>query len=86
MSGIGVGIALMGSPQLVFLDEPSTGVDPGARRFMWDIISRLSTHRKECTVVLTTHNMEEAEALCSSIGETTLACRQRLSSAVFVPE
>ena len=65
---LGVGIALMGSPQLVFLDEPSTGVDPGARRFMWDIISRLSTHRKECTVVLTTHNMEEAEALCSSIG------------------
>jgi ATP-binding cassette subfamily A (ABC1) protein 3 len=58
----------MGSPQLVFLDEPSTGVDPGARRFMWDIISRLSTTRKECTVVLTTHNMEEAEALCSSIG------------------
>jgi len=65
---LGVGIALMGSPQLVFLDEPSTGVDPGARRFMWDIIARLSTHRKECTVVLTTHNMEEAEALCSKIG------------------
>jgi ATP-binding cassette subfamily A (ABC1) protein 3 len=52
----------------VFLDEPSTGVDPGARRFMWDIIARLSTTRKECTVVLTTHNMEEAEALCSRVG------------------
>ena len=65
---LSVGIALMGSPQLVFLDEPSTGVDPAARRFMWDIISRLSTQRQECTVLLTTHNMEEAEALCSTIG------------------
>ena len=65
---LSVGIALMGSPQLVFLDEPSTGVDPAARRFMWDLISRLCTQRQECTVVLTTHNMEEAEALCSSIG------------------
>lgn len=65
---LSVAIALMGSPPLVFLDEPSTGVDPASRRFMWDLISRLSTQRQECTVVLTTHNMEEAEALCSSIG------------------
>jgi len=65
---LGVGIALIGGPVLVFLDEPSTGVDPGARRFMWDIISRLSTRNKECTIVLTTHNMEEAEALCSRVG------------------
>ena len=65
---LSVGIALMGSPQLVFLDEPSTGVDPAARRFMWDMIARLSTQRQECTVVLTTHNMEEAEALCSVVG------------------
>jgi ABC-type multidrug transport system ATPase subunit len=65
---LSVGIALIGSPALVFLDEPSTGVDPGARRFMWDIIARLTTTRKECTVVLTTHNMEEAEALCSRVG------------------
>ena len=59
---LGVGIALIGGPVLVFLDEPSTGVDPGARRFMWDIISRLSTRNKECTIVLTTHNMEEVRA------------------------
>jgi ATP-binding cassette subfamily A (ABC1) protein 3 len=54
--------------QLIFLDEPSTGVDPGARRFMWSVISQISTQRKECTVVLTTHVMEEAEALCAVIG------------------
>eukprot|EP01047_Picozoa_sp_COSAG01_P024230 COSAG01_NODE_1491_length_10131_cov_5.872508_10_plen_457_part_00 len=65
---LSVGIALMGSPQIVFLDEPSTGVDPAARRFMWDMIAQLSTQRQECTVVLTTHNMEEAEALCSVVG------------------
>merc|ERR1711907_743227 len=55
-------------PPLVFLDEPSTGVDPAARRMMWDVISAVSTLRGECSVMLTTHNMEEAEALCSRIG------------------
>jgi ATP-binding cassette, subfamily A (ABC1), member 3 len=65
---LSVGIALIGSPPLVFLDEPSTGVDPAARRFMWSVIETLSTQRKECTVILTTHVMEEAEALCGKIG------------------
>ena len=50
------------------LDEPSTGVDPAARRLMWGAISRVSTAGHLCSVVLTTHNMEEAEALCSRIG------------------
>jgi ATP-binding cassette, subfamily A (ABC1), member 3 len=52
----------------VLLDEPSTGVDPQAKRFMWTIISNISTLRKQSTVVLTTHSMEEAEALCTKIG------------------
>jgi ATP-binding cassette subfamily A (ABC1) protein 1 len=65
---LSVGIALIGSPPLIFLDEPSTGVDPAARRFMWDIIANISTLRKESSVVLTTHVMEEAEALCARIG------------------
>merc|ERR1711871_907163 len=65
---LSVAIALMGGPPLVFLDEPSTGVDPVARRFMWEVISRLCTEKKECSVVLTTHNMEEAEALCTKVG------------------
>jgi len=52
----------------VLLDEPSTGVDPAARRMMWNVIADISTKRRECSVMLTTHNMEEAEALCSRIG------------------
>ena len=37
---------MLGNPTIVFLDEPSTGMDPEARRFMWDVISRISTKRK----------------------------------------
>lgn len=44
------------------------GMDPIARRFMWDIISRITTTDRECSVILTTHSMEEAEALCNNIG------------------
>eukprot|EP00002_Diphylleia_rotans_P024252 TRINITY_DN477_c0_g2_i1.p1 TRINITY_DN477_c0_g2~~TRINITY_DN477_c0_g2_i1.p1 ORF type:complete len:1671 (+),score=364.81 TRINITY_DN477_c0_g2_i1:51-5063(+) len=62
---LSVAIALIGDPKIVFLDEPSTGMDPVARRFMWDIIS--STMAGRC-VILTTHSMEECEALCSRIG------------------
>jgi len=60
-----VGIALIGNPPIVFLDEPSTGMDPGARRFMWNLIS---TTMKGRSVILTTHSMEECEALCGRIG------------------
>lgn len=59
---------MIGNPPIVFLDEPSTGMDPEARRFMWNVISRISTERKKSSVVLTTHSMEEAEALCSRMG------------------
>ena len=45
------------------MDEPSTGMDPEARRFMWDVINRTSLRHKS-SIVLTTHSMEEAEALC----------------------
>ena len=47
--------------------EPSTGMDPAARRFMWDIISDIVTKREKCCLILTTHSMEEAEALCARI-------------------
>jgi len=43
---LSVAIAMLGNPPIVFLDEPSTGMDPGARRFMWNVISRISTERK----------------------------------------
>ncbi|KFR01466.1 ATP-binding cassette sub-family A member 1, partial [Nipponia nippon] len=56
-------IALLGSPPVVFLDEPTTGMDPQARRFLWDCI--LSVIREGRSVVLTSHSMEECEALCT---------------------
>ncbi|NXW61981.1 ABCA1 protein, partial [Eurystomus gularis] len=56
-------IALLGSPPIVFLDEPTTGMDPRARRFLWDCI--LSVIREGRSVVLTSHSMEECEALCT---------------------
>ncbi|GAB9467021.1 hypothetical protein Gpo141_00004381 [Globisporangium polare] len=65
---LSVAIAMIGSPAILFLDEPSTGMDPVSRRFMWDVISEISTYNKESTVVLTTHSMEECEALCTKVG------------------
>jgi len=65
---LSVGIALIGNPSLVLLDEPSTGVDPVARRKMWDIITQVATERKTCSVVLTTHSMEECQALAQRVG------------------
>jgi ATP-binding cassette subfamily A (ABC1) protein 3 len=63
-----VAMAMLGNPPLVFLDEPSTGVDPQAKRFMWNIVSKISTLRKRSAVIITTHSMEEAEALCTKMG------------------
>lgn len=65
--------ALIGNPSVVFFDEVTTGVDPGSRREIWNVISQLTnttnaaTGKKPCAV-LTTHSMEECEALCSRIG------------------
>ncbi|KAL0979073.1 hypothetical protein UPYG_G00180180 [Umbra pygmaea] len=59
-------IALIGYPSLIFLDEPTTGMDPKARRFLWNlIIDIIKTGR---SVVLTSHSMEECEALCTRLG------------------
>ncbi|CAN0021601.1 unnamed protein product [Pylaiella littoralis] len=65
---LSVAMAMIGDPQIVFLDEPSTGMDPMARRFMWNVIMRIVTENKECAMILTTHSMEECEALCQRIG------------------
>ena len=65
---LSVAIAMIGRPKVIFLDEPSTGMDPVARRYMWDVISAMSTGNGQCSVILTTHSMEEAEALCTRIG------------------
>ena len=58
-------LALVNKPELVFLDEPSTGLDPQARRNLWEIVENIKAGGR--TIVLTTHNMEEAQALCDEI-------------------
>jgi ABC-2 type transport system ATP-binding protein len=61
-----LGIALVGDPDLVFLDEPTTGFDPAARRAAWDMIRSLRSLGK--TVLLTTHYLDEAEQLADRVG------------------
>ena len=60
-----VGLALIGDPELVFLDEPTTGFDPAARHHAWEVISSLRDLGK--TIFLTTHYMEEAQALADRL-------------------
>jgi ABC-2 type transport system ATP-binding protein len=60
-----LGIALIGDPQLIFLDEPTTGFDPGARRTAWETIRNLRALGK--TVLLTTHYLDEAEQLADRV-------------------
>lgn len=57
--------SLINDPEIVFLDEPTTGLDPKARRNTWDIIAKIKEQGK--TIILTTHYMEEAEILCDRI-------------------
>lgn len=64
---LSVAIALIGNPPIILLDEPSSGMDPEARRFMWSVIGKLTNEKKQSTVVLTTHSMEEAEALSTKL-------------------
>ncbi len=58
-------LALINRPDLLFLDEPSTGLDPQARRNLWDIINQIKSQGK--TIILTTHYMEEAQQLCDQL-------------------
>jgi len=60
-----LGVALVNRPRLVFLDEPTTGLDPQARRNFWDLVKKIRA--EGTTVILTTHYMEEAEVLCDEI-------------------
>ena len=63
---LALGIALINNPSIMLLDEPTTGLDPNARREIWDILLRLKD-RSGTSMILTTHYMEEAETLCDYI-------------------
>src|ERR1700722_4634050 len=62
---LAVALALVGDPEILFLDEPTTGLDPQSRRQLWDVIRDLRDRGR--TVVLTTHYMDEAERLCDRV-------------------
>ncbi|MFO7255309.1 MAG: ABC transporter ATP-binding protein [Bacillota bacterium] len=62
---LSIALALINDPRIVFLDEPTTGLDPQARRNLWEMIRQI--RREGRTLILTTHSMEEAEALCDRV-------------------
>ena len=65
---LSVAVAIVGNPPIILLDEPSAGMDPEARRFMWSVVEKISQRDKKSAVILTTHSMEEAEALSTKMG------------------
>ena len=62
---LAVATALVGNPKILFLDEPTTGLDPQSRRQLWDIVRQFQ--QRSGTVLLTTHYMDEAERLCDRL-------------------
>ena len=65
---LSVAISMLCNPPIILLDEPSTGMDPEARRFMWSVIHKMSTRGRKSSVIMTTHSMDEAETLCKRMG------------------
>ena len=64
---LSIAIALIGRPSVLFLDEPTTGIDPESRHEIWKIIDSVKKSGTQ-SIVVTTHSMEEADTLCTKIG------------------
>ncbi|QCD80883.1 ABC transporter A family member 7-like isoform X1 [Vigna unguiculata] len=62
---LSVAISLIGDPKVVYMDEPSSGLDPASRKSLWNVVKHAKQNR---AIILTTHSMEEAEALCDRLG------------------
>jgi len=77
-----VGIAMIGDPPIVLLDEPTSGVDPASRRQFWDIIA--SAKASGQSVILTSHSMDEIEILCSRLGIMVNGRFQCMGSAEYL--
>lgn len=78
---LSVGIALCGGSRVVFLDEPTSGMDPGARRLVWDLLQKERIGR---TILLTTHFMEEADLLGDRIAIMANGVVQCCGSSLFL--
>jgi len=77
---LSVAMALIGSPSVVYMDEPSTGLDPASKRALWDVISR-AKNIGEKSIVLTTHSMEECEVLCDRLCVQSLGELQAIGTS-----
>ncbi|EDR22772.1 Daunorubicin resistance ATP-binding protein drrA, putative [Entamoeba dispar SAW760] len=62
---LSIAIAMTGNPKVIFLDEPTTGLDVAIRRDVWDLILKIQKNR---CIIITTHSMEEADVLCDRVG------------------
>uniref|UniRef100_A0A803M189 ABC transporter domain-containing protein n=1 Tax=Chenopodium quinoa TaxID=63459 RepID=A0A803M189_CHEQI len=81
---LSVAISLIGDPKIVYLDEPSTGLDPASRNSLWNVVKHAKKNR---TILLTTHSMEEAEALCDRLGvfvDGALRCLKARYGGYFI--
>lgn len=74
-------MALTGNPKIVFLDEPSSGLDPVKRRHFWELVKSVTSDR---AVLLTTHLMEEADTLCSEIGIITTGKMRCVGNSIYL--
>jgi ABC-type multidrug transport system ATPase subunit len=80
---LSIAIALVADPDIIFLDEPSTGLDPKHRRQVWDILTQ-KEFRDNRTLLITTHSMEEADVLCSRIGIMSKGILRVLGNALHL--